>query len=225
MNTIETTLTHKIIPPRRADAGPSPALILLHGRGANEDDLLGLASYLDERFFLVAPRAPFSFQWGDGFTWYDILEIGSPEPGMFAESYNRLSTFLDDVRKGYPVDPGRFFLLGFSMGTIMSYSIALTKPSTITGVVANSGYIPEDADLRFAWEELEGRAFFISHGTGDPIIPVSFARRAKELLLPTNALVTYREYIMGHQISDESLGDALNWMADRLAATGLSVRT
>lgn len=221
MKTIDSALAHKIIPPRRASAGPSPVLILLHGRGANEDDLLGLSSYLDEHFFLAAPRAPYTFQWGGGFTWYDMEEAGSPEPQMFAESYDRLSTFLDDVRKGYPVDPSRMLLFGFSMGTVMSYCIALTKPAGIAGVIAHSGYIPEDAGLRFAWGELEGKAFFIAHGTDDPVIPVSFSRRARELLSPTRALITYREYTMGHQISDESLGDAINWMADRLAAAGI----
>ena len=144
MNIIKTALTHKILPPRSKTGEKSPALILLHGRGANEDDLLGLSEYLDDRFLFIGARAPFSFQLGGGFTWYDVLEVGKPEPKMFAESYQRLFQFHNDVKKNYPIDSKKIFYLGFSMGTMMSYAFALTNPHEVKGVVANSGYIPEE---------------------------------------------------------------------------------
>lgn len=215
MNQIQSTLYHKILPPRNNKNSDYPALIMLHGRGANEDDLLGLAEYLDERLFVISPRAPFQFEWGGGYTWYEVLEVGRPEPRMFAESYSKLNQFLDDVINGYPVDPKRIFFLGFSMGTMMSYSLLLTKPESIAGLVANSGYVPEETDLRFQWDKLAGKNIFIAHGLYDPVIPVQFARRAKELFSKTLAVVTYKEYPMAHQISEESLNDFSHWLTQR----------
>lgn len=236
MNVIQSALLHKISPPRRRVGDTAPGLILLHGLGANEDDLLGLADYLDERFFIVSPRAPFPYgsndpqgrrrlEWGGGFTWYDLMEVGRPEPKMFAESYGKLTRFLGEIVAGYPVDPAKVFLLGFSMGTMMSYSLLLTKPDLIAGVVANSGYIPEEIDLprteafrgkQFQWDKLEGKSVFIAHGIQDPVIPVQWGRRSKELFSQTRANVLYKEYPMGHEISEESLGDLSRWLTQRL---------
>jgi len=99
---------------------------------------------------------------------------------------------------------------------MMSYSLALTRPHEIKGVIAHSGYIPEDIDLPFMWNALNGTSFFIAHGTLDPVIPIQFGRRAKELLSKSGADVTYREYPIGHQISDESLQDFSVWLQHRI---------
>ncbi len=216
MKLVESSLAHKIIPPRTKSSEKAPALVLLHGRGANEDDLLGLAEYFDERLFIIAARAPFNFQFGGGYTWYDILEVGRPEPNMFAESYRKLTTFFEDVLKGYPVDHSKIFFLGFSMGTMMSYAVALTRPASVAGVLANSGYIPEETDLKFEWEAIRGKPFFVAHGTSDPVIPVTFGRRSRELLEKAQATVTYHEYEMGHEISEESLKDMMEWLGEML---------
>ena len=216
MQQIQSTLIHKLISPRVSQDTKHPTLILLHGRGADENDLLGLAEYIDERFFIISVRAPFPFQFGGGYTWYDVLDVGSPEPKMFAESYTKLTQFLDDVRKGYSVDPEKVYLLGFSMGTIMSCAMLLTKPQFIAGVAANSGYVPENTDLKFNWNKLRGKEIFIAHGAHDPVIPVQLGRRALELFKKTDAHVAYKEYPMGHQISDESLRDMSLWLTQRL---------
>jgi len=213
MNQIHTSLIHKVLHPQRKGKEKYPTLIMLHGRGANEDDLLGLSEYLDDRLLIISTRAPFPFQYGGGYTWYDILEVGRPEPKMFAESYRKLLQFLKDVEKGYPVDLTKIILLGFSMGTIMSYALTLTKPSDIVGVIANSGYVPEETGLKFEWSSIKGKPFFVAHGLYDPIIPVSFGRRAKDLLENAQASVIYREYDMGHQISEESLNDMMQWLS------------
>ncbi|MBI1804384.1 MAG: hypothetical protein HY033_04735 [Ignavibacteriae bacterium] len=212
MNLIHTTLVHKALAPQRKSGGKSPTLILLHGRGANEDDLLGLAQYLDERLLIVSARAPFPFQFGGGFTWYEIEEVGKPESKMFAESYRKLQQFFHDVKNGYPVEPTKVFFGGFSMGAIMSYALALTKPADVAGVIANSGYVPEENGLEFQWNLIKGKPFFVAHGKYDPVIPVQFGQRAKELLQNAHADLTYREYEMGHQIGEESLNDMMQWL-------------
>jgi phospholipase/carboxylesterase len=190
--------------------------MLLHGRGADEEDLLGLADVLDDRLLLLSPRAPYPFGYGGGFTWYDVGEVGEPEPEMFRQSYDRLSIFVSDALARYPIDPAKLFLFGFSMGTVMSFALSLTQPSLFRGVVANSGYVPERTDLRFRWKELERTDFLIIHGTQDPVIPVAFGRRSDELFRTSNAPYQYREYPMAHQISEESLGDINAWLRTRL---------
>ncbi len=218
MDLIQTSLKHKISMPQKKEHETHPTMILLHGRGANEDDLLGLSQYLDERFMFIAPRAPFPFHSGGGFTWYDVLDIGRPEPVMFTDSYNRLTRFIEDIKKGYPVDPTKIFLFGFSMGTMMAYSLALTMPGAFVAVVANSGYIPEETDLKFQWESMKKTSFFVAHGVYDPVIPVEFGKRAKELLLKHHIEMAYREYDMGHQINEDSLGDIATWLTSKLGS-------
>ncbi len=215
MKLIETSLVHQIAPFDETTRQPRPTLILLHGRGSNEEDLLGLVPYLDPRLFCIAARAPFDFPYG-GYTWYDLREVGTPESEQFAESYRKLLVFTDDIRKHYPVDPARTFLLGFSMGTVMSYALALTKPEQFRGVVAHSGYVPENSSLDFRWNNLSNTSFFVAHGTHDPVIPINFGRRAHELLQKTGAPLLYREYPIQHQISEESLGDLTRWLTGLL---------
>jgi len=193
-------------------------LILLHGRGTNEDDLLGLADYLDPRLFLISVRAPFEFEQGfGGYTWYDVQDVGIPDPKQFEESYNRLVRFVLDVKQNYPVDPRRVFLLGLSMGSIMSLALSLTRPELIRGVVAHSGYIPENTPLQFAWDRLRDLSLFIAHGVDDPVIPVHLGRRAHDLLSKTQADLTYKEYPIPHSMSEESVADLADWLQKKLA--------
>lgn len=218
MRTIQSTLYHKLVTPPNSSSGPHPTLILLHGRGADENDLLGLTPYVDPRLFIISVRAPFAFPYG-GYYWYEFLQVGTPEPRQFAESYQRLTEFLADAKQHYPIDPKKIFLLGFSMGTVMSFALSLTKTSEIAGVIAHSGYIPEGTELEFKWNNLHSVAFFVAHGTHDPIIPVQFGRRANELLSKTATDLTYKEYPIAHQISEESLADFTTWLTKRMNLT------
>jgi phospholipase/carboxylesterase len=194
-------------------------LILLHGRGADEEDLLGLSSYLDKRFLIIGVRAPYPFPYGGGFTWYDADVVGTPDPDMFSASYEKLSTFVTETLDRYPIDPRQLYLLGFSMGTVMSYALALTHPELYRGVVANSGYVPEETHLTYLWDKLEKTEFFVAHGTEDPVIPILAGRRAKELLGRAHARFDYREYLMGHEISEQCLTDFSGWLTRHLDAT------
>jgi phospholipase/carboxylesterase len=214
---ISTTLVHKLRPPVTSATAKSPALIFLHGRGTNEDDLLGLADFLDPCFFVISARAPYRFDEGSGgYTWFGLQEIGMPDLQQFTESYQRLTQFIADVKTGYPVDPERVFLFGFSMGSIMSFAIALTQPDFVRGIVAHSGYIPESVALSFAWTKLSGLSCFVAHGLLDPVIPIEKARRAQELLLHARVDLTYKEYPIPHTISEESLADLSQWLQKKL---------
>ena len=216
MEAAPSTLVHRVIPPRNTSVrGAYPTIVFLHGRGTDENDLLGLAPYFPDQFMLISVRAPHPFQFGGGYAWYSVLELGEPEPKEFAASYQRLVAFLRDVRTRYCANSARCLLFGFSMGTVMAYSVALTEENLIDGVIAHSGYIPERTALSLRYDRLGEIDFFIAHGVNDPVIPVAFARRAKDLLVKSAARVTYREYPIGHSVSEESIGDIVGWLTQK----------
>ncbi len=221
MNPIQAPLLHKVLPPRVSGGEVHPTLVLLHGRGADEEDLLGLSEYLDDRFLILSVRAPYPFSYGGGYMWYEFDAVGSPVTDMFMSSYEKLSGFLDAALTGYPINKEHLFLLGFSMGTVMSHAMALTKPEMLNGVVANSGYVPEGTPTSFRWNDLSTLNVFIAHGTHDPVIPIQFGRRSSELYASSNALLTYKEYPMGHQITQESLNDMALWLTQCLDKQGI----
>lgn len=215
------SLIHDSHPPQAkpAKGERSPLLVLVHGRGSNEHDLPGLIPYLDERFFCVSVRAPFTLGPG-AVTWYHLIQIGDPDPETFGQSLDRLSRFVDEAVAAYPVDPARVYLLGFSQGAVMSLALLLSVPVKLAGVVAMSGYVPltvSNWEKRVAPPEaLAGKAALVIHGTHDPLIPISYGRQAQGYLAKTPVALTYREYPMGHQISAESLATVADWLRAQL---------
>jgi Predicted esterase len=114
------------------------------------------------------------------------------------------------------VDADKIFLLGFSMGTIMSYAMSLSHPEKFAGVIAQSGFVRDHPELDFTWDRLNHCAFIITHGINDPIIPVALARKTNAMFLKSNAKFVYKEYPMGHEISGESLADVCEWLRKKL---------
>lgn len=215
---VEAPLSHLAVSPAvRADEGPPPGLLLLHGRGADERDLLGLAPALDPRLLIVSARAPLPLGWG--YHWYELGEIGAPESESFGRSLDLLAAFIPTVVTGFGIDPRRLFLLGFSQGAMMSGSIALTRPDLAAGAVLLSGYLPLSSGLPIAEDRLAGFPVFVGHGVDDPVIPVAFGRQAGDYLTRIGANLTYREYPIEHRISELELDDIAAWLSSRLAAS------
>lgn len=213
---MQAALTYQVAPFDKQDAKLRPAVFLLHGRGADEEDLMTLAPHLDPAFICIAPRAPFPFANG-GYMWYDIRDIAQPDETQFNESCDRLRTFIDEMQKEYPVDLRRIYLLGFSMGAVVAYALALAQPEKIRGIVAHSGYWPEHLSHIAQQQNLTQSYFFVAHGIHDPVIPIEYGRRVKELLTRHNARLEYREYPIQHQISDQSLNDLNHWLTHNLS--------
>lgn len=215
-------LKHEVAFPRTGGEKYS-TIIALHGRGSNSSDLLGLAFYLKlNDVLVVSPQAPFEMSGGGGghYAWYQLYEIGEPHKETFVRSVDLLGRFVDEVLVKYPVDKSRLFLMGFSQGAVMSYALSLSNPRKLKGVMAASGYIPRSSELEFKLEELDGLSYFISHGSKDTLIPVSFGRDARDLLSKTSARVTYKEYEMSHELSQETLRDMSVWFKDQVKLKG-----
>lgn len=219
----ENILYHKIKKPEILNERKSPCLIMLHGRGADENDLLGLSQYLDKRLFIISVRAPYNWGFGFGYTWFEMDGELRPELTTLKESHNILSNFIEQAVKDYPIDESKLFLLGFSMGTVMGFLQLLSNPDKITGLVANSGFaIPENwldsqkAGIKYSLNKLNKNKIFMAHGEYDSVIPVDFSRQTKEFLSALNVDLTYKEYPMDHQICDESLEDIVSWLAKNI---------
>ena len=216
---ISAPLEHVVAAPRTISKAYA-MLVLLHGRGADAQDLLPLAAELGrEDLIVLAPQAPYALPgpFGMGYAWYDMHEIGEPDPATFAPSLERLRQFLDTAIAGYPVSPERVFLLGFSQGAVMALGVVLTDPSCLAGVVALSGYLPMTADAAQR-ADLGRLPVFVGHGDADPLIAVDEGRRARDVLTAAGADVSYREYPTAHRITPAELHDIRAWIDDRLGA-------
>jgi phospholipase/carboxylesterase len=203
------------VPPGSHNTGPHPTLILLHGRGTDENDLLNLTPSFDPRLLVVSIRAPYKFLFG-GYMWFDLDEQSGVNTDQLMEGCDALIRCLDDVQQKLSIDPKRIFLFGFSMGAMMSLTVSLSHPDRFKGVVAHSGLLPQDHTLKYRWNELDGISFFIEHGTQDPIVPVELGKQAHQRLLDAKADVVYREYPIQHTISEESLNDAAVWLQQKI---------
>jgi phospholipase/carboxylesterase len=204
---------------REPAAGPEGALVLNHGRGADEHDLYGLLDALDpeRRLLGVTTGAPLTDVPPGGRHWYLVPRVGYPDPATFASSYTALTGFLDRLLAEREIGWDRTVIGGFSMGTVMSYAVALGggRPSP-AAILANSGFIPTVDGWR---PEVAGRAglpALIHHGRNDPVIPVEFARRAAELLGDAGLAVDYVETDAGHWLPPEIIPRARGLVASRL---------
>lgn len=203
-----------------ASASPSadavyPTILALHGRGSNEHDLLGLAPYLPKEFLWISPRGTFALGPGS-FEWFQITQIGKPDPTRLRNALQTIDTFIDEILENYPVDRNRLYLLGFSQGSIVSMSYALTTPQRVTGVVAQSGYIPHEAGLQVDETNLKGKPFILTHGIQDDLLPIDWARRSRDTLQRFEVELEYHEFDMGHQVSEESLAVINTWLERQL---------
>ena len=205
------SLTHLIRPAAR---DPEGALVLLHGRGADEHDLFPLLDLLDpERRLLGATaRGPLSLPPG-GAHWYIVRRVGYPDPDTFQSTYPELTGWLDGLLTEHGIPPERTVLGGFSQGSVMSYALGLgpgrPRPA---GIMALSGFLPQVEGFELDLGRAAGLPVAIGHGTLDPVISVDFGRDARERLSAAGADVTYRESPMAHTIDPAFLAELPAWV-------------
>lgn len=196
-----------------------PLLLLLHGVRSNEQDLMGLAPYLDPRFFIVSARAPVVLGPGQ-FGWYPVAftpegPIGDPEQAR--ASRDVLTRFIGEAVQAYGADAERVYLMGFSQGAIMSLYAALTQPGTVAGIALMSGrLLPEAWEERADDEALRGLPVIAVHGTYDQVLPIGEGRAIRDHLSTIPVDLTYREYDIAHEVSPESLSAVTQWLTERL---------
>ena len=199
---------------------PSPALILLHGYGSNEDDLFSFASELPEEYAIFSLRAPLPMQ-PYGYAWYSIYFDGDQD--KFTDDQQALAAMetitscIDTIKERFPVDPDRVCLVGFSQGCILSLAVGLSYPEKIRAIVGLSGYIhPPVIKEGIEQRDLSGLEIYSSHGTADMVIPVDWARKTKPYLEALGVPITYSEYPVGHGVAPQNFYEFRSWLKQRL---------
>ena len=192
----------------------APAVVLIHGRGTNERDLLPIGSQLPEKLHVLSVRAPESMG-PDSYTWYELdisggIAESQPDPEGFRRSLDLLAEFVDAVIESYDLDPDRIGLLGFSQGAIASLSALVERPDAYRWVVALNGYLAASHEDRV--DRAAGTPVFVGCGATDRLIPPDRAERAAELLAEGGADVTFERYPVGHGTTPEEITDVVQWV-------------
>jgi phospholipase/carboxylesterase len=205
---------------RPAEGRAEGLLVLHHGRGADENDLIGLADVLDpeRRLHVVTPGGPLTVQGWPGKHWYLVPRVGYPDPQTFDAARAALGELHDELWQATGVAAERTVLGGFSMGAVMSYAMAFSaeRPAP-AGVLAFSGFIPTIEGWKPALAGRKAVRVFIAHGRQDQVIAVDFARAAAEQLRSAGLAVDYHESDAAHHIDPREIPAAGTWLADRLA--------
>jgi phospholipase/carboxylesterase len=197
----------------------NPLLLLLHGYGSNEQDLFSFATELPDDYYIVSARAPYDLTYGS-YAWYainfDADENKFSDNEQAKISRDLIAKFIDELVVNYPIDCKNVTLIGFSQGTILIYSVALSYPEKVQRVVAMSGYINQEIiEENYLKNSFSNLKIFASHGTVDQVIPVDWGRKAKPFLENLGIETTYKEYPIGHGVSPQNFYDFKNWLIQK----------
>lgn len=212
------TLLHAIAHPAvpEAEEGrPLPTLIALHGHGAHAQDLLGLGTVLaGGRLLMICPQAEFAIEPGyPGFTWFRRGADDKRAPGEVERVGALLWRFIDHALERYPVDPERVALLGFSQGGSLAYALALAEPARFAGLAALSTWLAPDVLAEVTpHAEVPRLPVLVQHGSHDEMVSIEKGRDACETLRGLGVEPEFHEYLMGHQINNESARDLSLWL-------------
>jgi phospholipase/carboxylesterase len=204
---------------RPAAGDPDGLLVLHHGRGTDENDLLGLADALDpaRRLRIVSARGPLQVPGWSGYHWYLVPRVGYPDRTSFDAARAALAELHDRLWAESGVGPERTVLAGFSMGAAMSHAMGWSgERPAVAGVLAFSGFVPTVPGWHPSLEDRTATRAFLAHGTRDPVIDVGFGRAARDLLVASGIDVTYRESEVVHTIDPATVPLAAAWLAATL---------
>lgn len=208
-------LTYESRIPNGAKDG-APVLVLLHGRGADERDLLALAAGLPDQLALISPRAPFSgaeLGYGGGWAWYRFLGGNRPEPAHFAASVEALAALIEALPAELGFTPGPVIVGGFSQGGTTALGCALAHRASVAGVLMFSGFLADHPVVAANLANADGLPVFWGHGTQDPMMPFAgSAAPGRSALETAGAALTARDYPIGHWIDPRELADAAEWI-------------
>jgi phospholipase/carboxylesterase len=190
-----------------------PLLVMLHGRGADENDLFELAPAIDSGIAVACVRGPLPSDEG-GYTWSESRAPGRYIGESLRTSLTWFQEWLGALAGGRP-DPQDVYLLGFSAGMAMASALVLDQPHRYAGAILLSGTLPFDTDVSMTKNRLAGVRIFHGHGSFDRLIPADLVTRsAKYLSESSGAELETRTYPIAHEISNGETSDINAWLAE-----------
>jgi phospholipase/carboxylesterase len=208
----------RVAEPRSPSASP-PLLVLMHGIGADENDLFPVARFLDARLKIVSLRGPYAYSGGASWFHIDFPPGGGvvPDVAQARASLRQLVDWLAAVPARLGTDPARTFVLGFSQGAMMSLGLLRTVPGRLAGVMALSGRFPGTLfDTAAAPDAIARVPVLVAHGLYDDVLPIDHGRAIRDALAPVVRDFTYEEFPVAHGIIDDEIRLLADWLAKRV---------
>ncbi|WP_324653434.1 serine esterase [Georgenia sp. H159] len=200
---------HPVVAWQGADEADRPLVVLLHGRGADERGIIGIADDLPFAPTYAAVRAPIAE--GGGYAWFANRGVGRPVADSLAETMAWFHAWLDDVA------PGRrpVVLVGFSGGAAFAGGLLLSDPARFAGAAILHGTLPFDAGVPVTANRLAGTPVFVAHGDTDTVIPAELLSRTWTYLHgDSGATVHGRRDPGGHTLSDDTVAELADWIGE-----------
>ena len=197
---------HRFLPAE--DSANGETLVVLHGTGGDENDLIGIGQAIAPGAAILSPRG-------------NVLENGAPRffrrlaEGMFDPKEVRsraeeLARFIRAAVITYRLDPARVFALGYSNGANVASTVMFVEPGILQGVILFRPMLVYEPTEK---KDLSGSAVFISAGRMDPIVPTASVERLVELFELAHAEVTLKWQLVGHNLVPSEVSEAANWFA------------
>ena len=191
-------------------------LVLMHGVGSNQQDLMGLAPQIPERFHVLSLRAP--FRMGPGaHAWFDFSIEPNGErtinEAQEAQSRALAAQAIASAAEQLGIPPERVVVGGFSQGGIMALSLLLTQPALMQAAMVWHGrlltqMLPQAAPP----DALRGKQMWLSHGTHDNVIPLAHAQAIAHHMAPLPVTLAYHEFPGAHEIRPSELAATVTWL-------------
>jgi phospholipase/carboxylesterase len=196
----------------------SKVIYLIHGYGADKNDLFSFANYLPENLTVIAVQAPFSLPYG-GAAWYS-LEVDTKgnhvsDTEQAKQSVKEIAKFIDSSITEYKFDADNIFILGFSQGAILTYSLVLNNPEKYKYILPLSGFIMHEIMPDKFDKDYRHLDFYSAHGTMDGIIPIKKGRTVSKLLKELNIKHIYHEFSSAHSIAQKEFEEIISWLRER----------
>ncbi|WP_299895995.1 alpha/beta fold hydrolase [uncultured Aquimarina sp.] len=216
----KTLSLHHIIKTPTIKSDKTPVLFMFHGYGSDENDLFSFAPELQQELCIISVRAPYPLQ-PYGNAWYaiyfDAAQGKFSDDAQAIESRDKIANFIDEAIEAYQLDASNVTLLGFSQGTILSYSVALSYPNKVKNVIALSGYLNEDIlKENYENQDFSNLNIYCSHGSVDQVIPIDWARKAPVKLNELGIQTTLNEFPVGHGVAPQNFYQFKDWLAKHL---------
>ena len=193
----------------------TPSLFLLHGFGSNMDDLFALNQFFPDDWTIISLQAPISTGFG-GWAWAEIdfnnlKEL--PKPEQRYSSREMVISSINTCINKLKLDATKVHLVGFSQGAAFTLYCGLTYPKMFNGLAALCGFFDYKKVLdEIDTDEIENLNIFVSNGIIDEVIPIHLGRTTERDLKKLGVKPVYKEYNMGHTISNDCLNDLLKWI-------------